>query len=174
MHTSRFRWVSLVVAALGTAAPFAHAGDIDIGVSITGEIVPGVYGRVDLTNRPTPPPVVYAQPVLVEQAPGAESAPPIYLHVPPGHAKNWRKYCHQYHACNQRVLFVKSAEYEPGYRPDRDRGHHGHEEHYDRHEDRDHRDDRDRHYDHDHDHGDHDHDHGDRDHGDRDHGDHDH
>lgn len=174
MHTSRFRWVSLVVAALGTAAPFAHAGDIDIGVSITGEIVPGVYGRVDLTNRPTPPPVVYAQPVLVEQAPGAESAPPIYLHVPPGHAKNWRKYCHQYHACNQRVLFVKSAEYEPGYRPDRDRGHHGHEEHYDRHEDRDHRDDRDRHYDHDHDHGDHDHDHGDRDHGDHDHGDHDH
>ena len=143
MHTSRFRLVSLVFAALGTAAPLAHAGDVNIGVSITGEIVPGVYGRVDLTNRPTPPPVVYAQPVLVEQAPGAESAPPIYLHVPPGHARNWRKYCHQYHACNRRVLFVKSAEYEPGYRPDRDHGH---------------------------DRGDHDH--RDRDHGDHDHGDH--
>lgn len=160
MHTSRFRLVSLVFAALGTAAPLAHAGDVNIGVSITGEIVPGVYGRVDLTNRPTPPPVVYAQPVLVEQAPGAESAPPIYLHVPPGHARNWRKYCHQYHACNRRVLFVKSAEYEPGYRPDRD---HGHDDHYDRHDDRDH---------HGHDRGDHDHDHRDRDHGDHDHGDH--
>ena len=158
MHTSRFRLVSLVFAALGTAAPLAHAGDVNIGVSITGEIVPGVYGRVDLTNRPTPPPVVYAQPVLVEQAPGAESAPPIYLHVPPGHARNWRKYCHQYHACNRRVLFVKSAEYEPGYRPDRD---HGHDDHYDRHDDRDH---------HGHDRGDHDH--RDRDHGDHDHGDH--
>jgi hypothetical protein len=178
MHTCRFRLVSLVVAALGTAVPFAHAGDVNIGVSITGEIVPGVYGRVDLTNRPAPPPVVYAQPVIVEQVPGVERAAPIYLHVPPGHAKNWRKYCHQYHACNQRVFFVKSAEYEPGYRPDRDHGHHGHDDHYDRHDDRDHRDDYDHHDDHDHrDHGDHDHhdhDHHDHDHHDHDHHDHDH
>jgi hypothetical protein len=64
-------------------------------------------------------PVVVAQPVPME---------PIYLHVPPGHAKNWRKHCHEYNACNRPVYFVRSAEYEPGYRPDRgehDHGHHG-------------------------------------------------
>jgi hypothetical protein len=161
---SRFRMMPLMVAALGTAAPLAYAADVDIGVVISGEIVPGVYGRVDLTNRPAPPPVVYAQPVIVEHVPDAERAEPIYLHVPPGHAKNWRKYCHQYHACNQRVYFVKSAEYEPGYRPGYDHGHSAHEDHYDRHENRDHYDRHDDHYD-GHDdqydpHDDHPHDHG--------------
>ena len=151
----------MLAAAAGTAAPFAHAGDVNIGVSITGEVVPGVYGRVDLTNRPAPPPVVYAQPVVIERTPGFERVAPVYLHVPPGHAKNWRKYCHEYHACNQRVYFVKSREYDPGYRPEKDHGHHEHEYH-DRH-DHDHDHDRDRHDDHDrrddHDqHGHHDHD----------------
>jgi len=27
--------------------------------------------------------------------------PPVYLHVPPGHAKNWRKHCREYNACNR-------------------------------------------------------------------------
>ncbi len=147
----------MLAAAVGTAAPFAHAGDVNIGVSITGEVVPGVYGRVDLTNRPAPPPVVYVQPVVIERTPGFERAAPIYLHVPPGHAKNWRRYCHEYHACNQRVYFVKSREYDPGYRPEKDHGHHEHE-YRDRH-DHDHDHDRDRHDDHDrrddHDHHDH-------------------
>ena len=67
---------------------------------------------------------------------------PIYLHVPPGHAKNWRKHCHEYNACNRPVYFVKSAEYEPGYRPD----HHDHGHYHDHDHDRDH----------DHDHGHHD------------------
>ena len=38
---------------------------------------------------------------------------PIYLHVPPGHAKNWRKHCHKYNACGQPVYFVVSDEYKP-------------------------------------------------------------
>jgi hypothetical protein len=139
----------------------AGAGDVDISVAIRGEIVPGVYGRVDLTNRPAPPPVVYAQPVVIERPPPeAVVQQPIYLHVPPGHAHNWRKHCHEYHACNRPVYFVKSAEYEPGYVRDRDN----------------HRDDRDeRRGDDHHDHGDDHHDHGDdhHDHGD-DHHDHGH
>jgi hypothetical protein len=169
MHKSG--WVALLAVTVGTFAPRANAGDVDIGVTIRGEIVPGVYGRVDLANRPAPPPVVYAQPVVVERTPGIERVEPIYLHVPPGHAKNWRKYCHQYHACNQRVYFVKSREYDPGYRPEKDHGHHEHEYH-DRHDDRDH----DRHDEGHHDRHDHD-DHGDRgghgDHGDHGHHDHD-
>jgi hypothetical protein len=116
----------MVLSALviGAAIPLAHAQSISVNASITGEVVPGVYGQVVLGSRP-PPPVVYAQPVVVQPAPvvvGAPPVQPIYLHVPPGHAKNWAKHCHEYHACNRPVYFVKSAEYEPGYRPD----HHDH------------------------------------------------
>jgi hypothetical protein len=129
--------------ALAAYAPLASAGDVDISVAIKGEIAPGVYGRVDLTNRPAPPPVVYAQPVVIERPPPAAVAvEPIYLHVPPGHAHNWRKYCHQYHACNRPVYFVKSAEYEPGYA---DRDHHrDHDDHHgDEHHDNGHHHDED-------------------------------
>ena len=124
------RSACLMALAFGAYTPLASAGDVDISVAIKGEIAPGVYGRVDLTNRPAPPPVVYAQPVVIERPPPAAVAvEPIYLHVPPGHAHNWRKYCHQYHACNRPVYFVKSAEYEPGYGRDRDH-HRDHDEHH--------------------------------------------
>lgn len=130
--------LALLALSLGAMAPLAHAGDVSVGVSITGEILPGVYGQVDLSNRP-PPPLVYATPVVIERPPPRVVMQPIYLHVPPGHAKNWRKHCHEYHACNRPVYFVKSAEYEPGYKPghgkgndhdhDDDRGHHGNGRH---------------------------------------------
>ena len=109
----------------------SHAQTVGITATITGQVVPGVYGQVVLGNQP-PPPVVYAQPVLVQPVPvvlGAPPAEPIYLHVPPGHAKNWGKHCHEYHACNRPVYFVKSAEYEPGYRSHEDHGHHGDGDH---------------------------------------------
>ena len=88
-------------------------------VVISGEVKPGVYGRVEIGNRP-PPPVVYPQPVLIVREP--RPVQPIYLHVPPGHAKHWSKHCHQYNACNRPVYFVKSKEYEPGYRHDKGKG----------------------------------------------------
>src|SRR5882724_5320763 len=123
MRTSILSGV-LAAVAFGVAAPLATAGDLGVDVTIRGEIVPGVYGRVDLTNRPHPP-LVYAAPLVIERPPPHVVVEPIYLHVPPGHAKNWRKHCHEYHACNRPVYFVKSAEYEPGYRRD-DHGH-GHD-----------------------------------------------
>ena len=130
------RMIRIAAAALvGSGAMAAHAGNVNIDVAITGEITPGVYGRVDLGNRP-PPPVVYAQPVVIERPPPAVHVEPIYLHVPPGHAKNWRKHCHEYHACNRPVYFVKSREYEPGYRPGHD-DEHGHRYDHDRDRDRD-------------------------------------
>jgi hypothetical protein len=107
---------ALAAFAFAAAAPLANAGDVSVGVTISGEIVPGVYGRVDLSNRP-PPPLLYAEPVIIVQPPPRVVVAPMYLHVPPGHAKNWRKHCHEYGACNRPVYFVKSAEYEPGYRP---------------------------------------------------------
>jgi hypothetical protein len=168
--TQVIRTVALLAAAFGLAAPLTRAGDLNIGVTITGEITPGVYGRVDLSNRPAPPRVVYAQPVLIEESEDADRIEPIYLHVPPGHARNWRAHCHEYHACNRRVYFVRSAEYEPGYRPGRDRVHERQEREYAERERQDREYAEREHHDHDRDdHGDHDHDHG-RDHEhDRDH-----
>ena len=84
----------------------------DVRVTISGEVAPGVYGRVDIGTRP-PPPLVHPRAVLIVGQPKPPAA--IYMHVPPGHAKNWSKHCGRYNACNVPVYFVKSAEYEPGY-----------------------------------------------------------
>ena len=115
MMRNSFWGALLPTLAFAVGAQLANAADVSVGVTIHGEIVPGVYGRVDIANRP-PPQLVYAQPVFIERAPSrVVVVEPIYLHVPPGHAKNWRKHCHAYNACNRPVYFVRSAEYEPGY-----------------------------------------------------------
>ena len=119
----------ILPALIVAAAPLAHAQNVSFNATITGQVVPGVYGQVNFGNAP-PPPVVYAQPMIVQPSPvvvGAVPVEPIYLHVPPGHAKNWRKHCHEYNACGRPVYFVKSAEYEPGYHAE----HHGHGHHDD-------------------------------------------
>lgn len=128
----RTRFVIFGALACG-AVVSASAQSININAVISGEVVPGVYGQVVLGNGP-PPPVVYAQPVLVQRAPvvvGVAPVEPIYLHVPPGHAKHWSRHCQEYHACNRPVYFVKSAEYEPNYHGHEGHGHegHGHEGH---------------------------------------------
>lgn len=136
------RFVLPSALALVAAVPLARAQNVSVGVTITGEVVPGVYGQVVLGNRP-PPQLVYAQAVIAEPVVVAAPVPvePIYLHVPPGHAKHWRKHCHEYNACNRPVYFVRSPEYEPGFRMDRwrtehEHGHHDEHRHGD--EDRDH------------------------------------
>ena len=53
---------------------------------------------------------------------------PIYLRVPPGHQKEWKKHCHAYNACGRPVYFVRDDWYEREYVPvyrdryDSDRG----------------------------------------------------
>ena len=108
MKTTIEVWVA--GAAMTMIAGLAAAQDVR--VTISGEVAPGVYGRVDIGSRP--PPLVFPQPVVVVRQ--ARAPAPIYLHVPPGHAKNWSKHCRKYDACNRPVYFVKSAEYEPGYK----------------------------------------------------------
>jgi hypothetical protein len=103
---------------LGSMA--AHAGTPSVSVTISGEVAPGVYGEVQVGNAP-PPPVVYTQPVIIAPMPNHDEGRPVYLHVPPGHARNWARHCREYNACNRSVYFVKSAEYEPGYRGHKDR-----------------------------------------------------
>ena len=117
----------ILPALIAAATPLAQAQNVSFNATITGQVVPGVYGQVNFGNAP-PPPVVYAQPMIVQPLPvvvGAAPVEPIYLHVPPGHAKNWRKHCHEYDACGRPVYFVKSAEYEPGYHGEHhEHGHH--------------------------------------------------
>ena len=100
------RFVLQSALALVAVVPLAHAQSVSVNATITGEIVPGVYGQVVLGNRP-PPQVVYAQPLVAVPTVVAQPVPmePIYLHVPPGHAKHWRKHCHQIGraSCRERV-----------------------------------------------------------------------
>ena len=103
-----FSLVSLALGISGAHAQYAN-------VVISGEIKPGVYGRIELGNTP-PPPVLYAKPVVIVQEQRSTPYKPVYLHVPPGHAKHWDKHCHKYNACNRPVYFVKSHEYDPDYR----------------------------------------------------------
>lgn len=98
---------------------------IDVGVSINiGQ--PDYYGQIEMGGYPQPR-ILYAQPVIVEHV--QVRRPPIYLRVPPGHARNWKKHCHEYNACGERVYFVKdswySREYVPRYQEyQRDRNNH--------------------------------------------------
>ena len=108
----------LSLCFLGLASLHAVAGQPVIQVSVGGEVAPGVYGRVDFGNAP-PPPVVYAQPMVIAQPAQRVVMQPVYLHVPPGHAKKWSRHCHRYDACGRPVYFVRSSEYEPR----EDRGH---------------------------------------------------
>src|SRR5665811_774235 len=103
-----------LIAAAVAAATFTNpAIAADVGVSISvGQ--PGFYGRLDIGNYP-PPQLLYRQPIMVERVP--VSRPPIYLRVPPGHAKNWSKHCREYNACGERVLFVQDSWYNREYVP---------------------------------------------------------
>lgn len=124
----------LIVVALSVTSFITPVLAADVGV-LVGIGQPGFYGRIDIGDYPYPPPVViYRYPRVIEHV--YIEREPIYMRVPPGHAKNWRKHCYKYHACGEQVYFVQDSwyrhEYVPIYR----------EYHYDRYGDRwdDHRD----------------------------------
>ena len=103
----------LLAAGLAACALPALAADVGVSVSI-GQ--PGFYGRLDIGNFHRPPQLLYPQPVIIQQAPVVVGRP-LYLHVPPGHARNWSKHCHKYGACAQPVYFVDGGWYEREYAP---------------------------------------------------------
>lgn len=104
-------YLALPILLLAQLSP-AYAADVDVRVILSSEVRPGVYGRVEYGNAP-PPVLVYTEPRIIVRQPRAVQVQPIYLHVPPGHAKDWGKHCRKYNACNSPVYFVKSSEYEP-------------------------------------------------------------
>jgi hypothetical protein len=103
----------LIVTALTTATTSALAADVGVSVQV-GQ--PGFYGRIDIGNFP-PPLLVYPEPVIIQPVPVGAVRQPIYLHVPPGHAKDWRKHCRKYNACGQPVYFVQEDWYNNVYVP---------------------------------------------------------
>ena len=71
--------------------------------------------------------MVVAQPIYIERPVRVVRQPePVYMWVPPGHRKDWKKHCRQYGACGVPVYFVRDDWYEQKVR----------------HGDRDHDDDR--------------------------------
>ena len=102
--------IAIAVAAATVTTP-ALATDVGVSVSI-GQ--PGFYGRIDIGDYPQPR-VLYRQPIIVERVQVVR--PPVYLRVPPGHAKNWKKHCREYNACGERVFFVHDDWYEREYVP---------------------------------------------------------
>ena len=103
--------IAVAVAAATVTAP-ALAADVGVSVSI-GQ--PGFYGRLDIGDYPQPQ-VIYRQPRVIERGIPADR-PPVYLRVPPGHAKNWSKHCREYNACGERVFFVQDKWYNHEYVP---------------------------------------------------------
>ncbi len=105
--------LSALTALLAALAASAMAADVGVSVQI-GE--PGFYGRIDIGNFPQPQ-LIYPQPMVIHPVPQGVVRAPLYLRVPPGHAKNWRKHCGKYKACGQPVYFVQDHWYNNVYAP---------------------------------------------------------
>jgi hypothetical protein len=102
----------VLTLAIMIAAP-AFAADVGVSLSI-GQ--PGFYGQIDIGNYSRPP-VINARPVVIQRIPRGEVREPLYLRVPRGHARNWRRYCSRYDACGRPVYFVKDDWYSNVYAP---------------------------------------------------------
>ena len=109
------------LAALATlvATPAWSAVDVGVGITIRE---PGVYGRIELGSYP-PPPVLYPQPVIIARPAVVVQQAPLYLYVPPGHAKNWGKHCGRYNACARQVYFVQETWVQERYEEKHGKGH---------------------------------------------------
>ncbi len=104
----RFLIPGLLLAASGSAL----AADVGVSISI-GQ--PGFYGRIDIGDYPYPVPrLIYPSPIVVHPMGIYE---PMYLRVPPGHAKNWKRYCSRYNACGHPSYFVQDNWYRHEYAP---------------------------------------------------------
>src|SRR5574337_462800 len=86
----------------------SHGRRLLAGLGLAAAVVTGpAHAQAYVNATVGAPPAVY-----VPRA-------PIYMYVPPGHAKHWAKHCARYAACGQPVYFLK----EPPRRPDHFQGH---------------------------------------------------
>lgn len=133
--------VAAVLALSLTTSSMVQAANVDVNINI-GQ--PGYYGRIDMGDFGRPQ-LIYSEPRVIYR--DVTPREPIYLRVPPGHAKNWRKHCGKYNACGERVYFVQDNWYEREYVPRYQAKHHDrHDSRDDRREER-HEDRSEKHYD---------------------------
>ena len=111
----------LGVVTLAVAMTPAFAADVGVSVTV-GQ--PGFYGTIDIGNTYRPQ-LIYAEPKYVQRVRVGQVMQPIYMRVPPGHAKNWSKHCGAYNACNRPVYFVQDSWYNTVYVPQYREGNHG-------------------------------------------------
>lgn len=94
----------LLATSLGAQA----AANVGVSVEISQ---PGVHGRIDIGQFPRPE-VISPQPVVIV-APPRQMIPqePVYMWVPPGHQRHWKRHCGRYNACGRVVYFVRDDWY---------------------------------------------------------------
>lgn len=109
----------LIPALLSACLSLQLAADTSVSIAV-GE--PGFYGILEIGDYPRPR-LIYREPVIVTRV--AHPGPPVYLFVPPGHARNWHEHCHDYGYCGRPVYFVQEDWYQEVYVPEF-RKRHGH------------------------------------------------
>ena len=120
------RKLMCLAAIMAMAAGQAAAANVGVAISV-GE--PGFYGHLEIGNFPQPQ-LIYAKPVVIQPVRGVVYEP-VYLRVPPGHAKDWRKHCRKYDACGRPVYFVQDHWYNDVYVPRYRESHRGRDERHD-------------------------------------------
>lgn len=101
--------IAVVAVALAALAATMKANAQEAGyrnATAGGPLRPGVYGRIEVRGS-TPPPLIYAQPVIATQVLVPANAQPTYLYVPSGQVRKWKQHCAKWQACDQPVLFVR-------------------------------------------------------------------
>ena len=122
MFTTKLPTMKSLCAILAFAALSASAlAGTDVGVSV-GISQPGFYGRINIGSANAPPVLIYPQPVLIAAPRTVVLQQPVYLRVPPGHAKHWGKHCARYEACGRPVYFVREDWYHKHYAVQHDHG----------------------------------------------------
>ena len=130
----------LIPLALLAATISAPALSADVSVAVTiGH--PGFYGPIEMGGYERPP-LMYSRPITIQRVRRGPAVQPMYVNVPRHHAKNWRRYCGRYQACNRPVYFVRNDWYSDVYAPQY-REQHRHDRNDWRNDRRDERNDRD-------------------------------
>jgi hypothetical protein len=105
---------SILAVLISIIAASLQANNLGISIHM-GQ--PGFYGQINLGDNYPRPQLIYPDPILAMPPTIAIQQQPIYLYVPPGHAKKWNKHCHRYNACNQPVYFIQKEWYDNTYVP---------------------------------------------------------
>lgn len=101
------RGAATVLGCLAAGAAAAQSAADYRNVTTGAPLRPGIYGRIVVQRDAPPPPVIHARPVIATSKLVPAGVEPVYLYVPPGQVRKWKKNCARWKACEQPVLFVR-------------------------------------------------------------------